>query len=93
MARQVRIDDDIADWLAGQGGSVSAAANRTLAWARDVIEQQEEYEEEPEPVSVTVPPAPPQSGHNGQQPRAGKTSTSTAAARRRPSFSPIIRRP
>lgn len=92
--KQVRIDDDIADWLAAQGGSVSAAANRTLAWAMDVIEAgtYDDATDEVAPVPDTrMTVDRPVDSHD--PPRAGKTLTSTRAARRTPSFSPIIRRP
>lgn len=89
MSRQVRISDDNADWLEQQGGSLSAAADRTLAWARDAIEGAEEMEEEAE---REAPPVPPNNGLNDHPPRAGATRTSSRSARR-VSFSPIIRRP
>jgi hypothetical protein len=94
--KQVRIDDDIADWLSGQGGSISAAANRTLAWARDAIEAMEDDEiVEPEPARVPAGPVDgpvDEVGQNGHAPRAGKASTSSGRGRRA-RFSPIIRRP
>lgn len=47
VSRQVRISDDVADRLAEQGGSLSAAAERTLVWALDVIDG---IDDDPEPV-------------------------------------------
>lgn len=91
MSRQVRISNENADWLEQQGGSLSAAADRTLEWARAAIEGAEEMEEEAE-VAARPVPAPANNGLNDHPPRAGKTSTSTRSARRI-SFSPIIRRP
>lgn len=90
MARQVRLDDEICDWLAGQGGSLSAAATRTLWWAREAIEAAEE-------VDASLSESAQNGSRNGQYDqaaRAGKPTvrTSAGATRRRMSFSPIIRR-
>lgn len=103
MPKQVRISDEIADWLAGQGGSLSAAAERTLAWARDAIDS---IEEDPQAVDEPVDTGirNPEFRQNGQARagdpvpaveapsiRDGVVHTSSNAARRR-AFSPIIRR-
>lgn len=69
MTRQVRISDENARRLEDQGGSLSAAADRTLAWALDLIDNAPDdafvdaqpVDDTPGPVDEPVdrqPPAP-----------------------------------
>lgn len=83
MTKQVRISDENAEWLGLQGGSLSAAADRTLGWAREAMEAIEavddehaDLDEHAEPVD-SYPPAP-----AGDRPatRRGTVRTSSRAA-------------
>lgn len=79
-SRQVRISDDLAEWLSGQGGSLSAAAERVLVWAREATEGAED-----EPPSADRPPA-------GERPIRGGVVRTSSRKSRSVSFAPLIRR-
>lgn len=84
--RQVRIPDDIAARLEEQGGSLSAAASRTLAWALEAIDTIEAADNSPEPVDH-YDPAPagntdPPRARVGTSRRAANARLFAAAARR-----------
>lgn len=79
VSRQLRVSDEVADWLALQGGSLSSAAERTLLWAMEAIDGTEESDEPDEPLH--------ENGQYGQAPRAGDrpravARTSAGAAQR-----------
>lgn len=82
--RQVRISDELADRLSLQGGSLSAAAERTLSWALDTIDA---ADDDPEPAR--------ESAQDGHAPRAGNrggTRTSSQSARNARYFGAAARR-
>lgn len=84
MTRQLRVSDDIADWLSSlDAGSLSGSAMRVLVWAREAIEAAEM--DQSEAVGAVGPRA-------GERPARRAAVRTSASASRRVSFAPIIRR-
>jgi hypothetical protein len=96
----VRISDENARWLEEQGGSLSAAADRTIQWAHDALDAMDETDD-PQNPQIAQPGDDP--GDSYQPPPAEErplnpggpsgTRTSSSSARRARTFAVSIRRP